>query len=87
MKKKNDSLEVVTKVFLEIKLDEVKRDIDDKAKGYRDEILTKLDGVMGELQTIREENTVGAYQTRELREEVDSHKKRIRRLEKPHIAA
>ncbi len=87
MKKKNDSLEVVTKVFLEIKLDEVKRDIDDKAKGYRDEILTKLDGVMGELQTIREENTVGAYQTRELREEVDSHEKRIRRLEKPHIAA
>lgn len=54
---------------------------DENAKRYRDQILTRLDGVMGELQTMREENTIGAYQTSELQKQVDSHEKRIARLE------
>ena len=56
--------------------------MDENAAKYRDEILTKLDGVMGELQAMREENTVGAHQTRELREQVNDHEKRIEHLEK-----
>lgn len=56
---------------------------DENAIKYKDEILTKLDGVMGELQTMREENTVGTYQISEVKEQVDNHEKRIQHLEKP----
>lgn len=86
MKQKNKSEELVTKSFLENKLVELKKEIlvkvDENARNYRDQILTKLDGVMGELQTMREENTVGTYQISELREKVDNHDKRIASLEK-----
>lgn len=37
---------------------------------------------MGELQAIRENNMIGAHQTRELCEEVENHEKRIKHLEK-----
>nr|MBI5455703.1 hypothetical protein [Candidatus Levybacteria bacterium] len=59
-----------------IDLDRLRVEIDDNAKKYRDDVLTKLDGVMGELQTMRGENTIGTYQTREIREQVDNHEKR-----------
>ena len=35
---------------------------DEKSRSYRDQILTGLDKVMKELESIREENTVGSYQ-------------------------
>ena len=59
--KKQNTLDLVTKVFLEIKLDEIKEEIDENAKNYRDDVLTKLDEVMGELETIREENILGNH--------------------------
>ncbi|OGH23138.1 MAG: hypothetical protein A3F31_04060 [Candidatus Levybacteria bacterium RIFCSPHIGHO2_12_FULL_38_12] len=64
-----------------LRLEERIENSDENAIEYRDQILTKLDKVMGELQTMREENTVGAYQIRELREKVDGHELRITRLE------
>lgn len=82
MKKNSVASELVTKSFLRSELDDLKKEIDEKAQGYRDQILTKLDGVMGELQTIREDNVIGTHQTSQLREEVDNHEKRIRNLEK-----
>ncbi len=54
---------------------------DGRNKLYRDEILTKLDRAMGELETIREDSVIGIHQMRELREEVDDHVKRIKVLE------
>lgn len=63
---------------LEGKMGSMEERIDENARGYRDEVLTKLDGVMGELATMREENAVGAYQTRELKE-------RVEQLEKSHL--
>ncbi len=78
MKQKIDFSDLVTKSYL----NDVVKGIDEKAQGYRDEILTKMDGVMGELQAMREENSVGTYQTSQLREEVDGHEKRIKTLEK-----
>lgn len=75
----------VTKSFLKAQLktalNKQTREFDQKSKKYRDEILTGLDEVMGELQTMREENTIGVHQTRELREDVDGHEKRITKLE------
>lgn len=66
----------------DIKMEDMERRIDDNAQKYRDTILTRLDGVMGELETMREENTIGAYQTREIQVKVDGHEKRIAKLEK-----
>lgn len=74
-----------TKIDLEqaLKNHPTKIDLANSFKKYRDEILTKIDGVMGELQSMREENSIGAYQIREVREQVDNHEKRITRLETP----
>lgn len=47
MRQNSDSSNLVTNLSLEVKLDDVKRDIDDKVREYRDQILTKLDGVIG----------------------------------------
>lgn len=55
--------------------------MDEKSKKYRDDILKGLDKVMKELEEMREDSSLGAYQTRNLREDVDSHKKRITKLE------
>ena len=66
-----------------IELDEAFENYDEKNRKYRDQILGGLDKVMGELQTIREENAVGNYQIREFREEIDDHGRRITKLESP----
>jgi hypothetical protein len=42
-----------------VELDEAFESYDEKNRKYKDQILGGLDKVMGELQTIREENTVG----------------------------
>lgn len=72
---------------LEEKMEGMEERIDENARKYRDKILTGLDGVMGELQTMREENTVGTHQTFELRTQVENHEKRIARLEKSTTSA
>jgi len=66
-----------------IDLDEAFERYDDKNRGYKDQILTGLDKVMKDLETIREEMTVGTHQMRKLKEEVDTHRKRISKLESP----
>lgn len=72
-------LDPVTK----IDLDEAFEEYGEKNRGYKDEILTGRDKVMKELETMREENVVGAFQIRELHEKFDVHEKRIKKLEKP----
>ena len=49
---KKNSSDIVTKVFLEIKLDKLKQEIDDNARDYKDEILSKLDGIVADLETM-----------------------------------
>ncbi len=73
----NKIIEYVTKDTLREEL----LKLDEKFRTYRDEILNRLDSVMGELQNIREDNSIGTHQTRELREEVDNHEQRIKKLE------
>lgn len=71
----------VTKADLDETLQHAFEKYDEKNRTYRDEILTSLDHIMKEFETIREDNTLGAYQTRELREQVDEHEKRISKIE------
>jgi hypothetical protein len=71
------SIEPVTK----IDLDEALEEYDEKNRGYRDQILTRLDKVVMELETIREDNVIGTAQIRGLREDLAGHEKRITTLE------
>ena len=48
--------------------------LDEKNKGYRDEILTKMDGIAADLQAKREDDAAGA-------KILEDHEKRISALE------
>ena len=48
---------------------------EEQRKKDKDDIMSKMDFIIGELQTMREENTIGAYQIQELREQSDRHEK------------
>ena len=50
-------------------------------ESYRDDVLTKFDAVMKELESMREESTLGLYQTNNLSKKIDGHEKRIAKLE------
>lgn len=80
---KADDNQAVTKTDLIILEQNIKQDIDEnlekideKNKGYRDEILTALDGVAKELETWREDKVLADHQL------VD-HENRITALESP----
>lgn len=45
-------------------------------------VMGKLDYIVAELETIREDREFAVYQTRELREDVDDHEQRLKKLEK-----
>ncbi len=83
MKRKNDNSELVTKGFLkselEFKLSDLEQRVDDKAQGYRDEILTSNDKLAKTLEAIREDLEIGSFQTRN---QVEDHEKTIKHLEK-----
>lgn len=82
MRKSNLLLDPVTKLELKDELERIVRQIDGKNRGYRDEILTKLDTVVGELTTAREERTIQNYHVRQVRSTTENHEKRISKLEK-----
>lgn len=86
---KKDLQGVEEKLRFEIKTSayEILVKVDENAKKYRDQILTKLDGVMGELETMRQENTIGTYQISNLQATVDNHDKIVKHLEKIQQAA
>ena len=73
--------------ILQDKFQELKNNVDENARKYRDQILTRLDEVMGELQTMRDEDTIGTHQIRELRKDVDAHEKKIKALQQTTPAA
>lgn len=90
MKKKNNSSDLVTKVFLkgelttletrvDIKLERMEKRIDDNAQKYRDQVLTSNDKLAKHLKTMREENTIGFNQ---LNNKLQDHEKRIQRIER-----
>ena len=55
-------------------------------KQYKDEVLTKIDEIAGDLGDMREEDVIGSHQTSQLRQDVrrdvDNCEKRIKCLEK-----
>lgn len=99
MKKKNPLDEAITKGYLEDKLFELENHIEKRLDGRLDKkingalqdqtnsIMNKLDEIVSEIENMREDKVVGAYQTAELRKDVDKHEKRIAKLEHSQKAA
>lgn len=63
-------------------LEDLEVKIDEKARGYRDQILTKMDQVVGELAQLREDRLFEKHDKKELEESIDDHEERIKKLEK-----
>lgn len=61
----------------------------EKLKGLptRDEFYQKMDEVMGELKTLREEQTLTTYRNTEQDQQLENHEKRLKKLEVPATAA
>lgn len=82
---KTSSADFVTKSYLDSRLKifkgELLEEIDENAKKYRDEILTRLDPVIAEIENARLDRELGASQTSAIREAVEDHEKRIAHLE------
>ena len=75
--------EYVTKDYLDEKLDKV----DEKLTKFKDDILTAVDGVMGELKDMREEQTIASAKLSEHSDTLENHETRLQKLEKPHLAS
>lgn len=67
---------------MDLKLDRVKMDLDENARAYRDSILTRMDGVMKELETIREEQIVGGKQVSDLQGKVKANEKEVAKIKR-----
>jgi hypothetical protein len=90
MKKAN----YVTEDYLDGKLSALKQELKEEIvemreehKQYKDEVLTKLDDISGQLENLNEDKTLAIHQTSQLNEKVDNHESRIKRLEKIQQAA
>ena len=67
-----------SEVRTDLKLENLERKIDEKARLYRDELLTSNDKLAKTLETMREELEIGNFQ---LKGQVIDHEKRIKVLE------
>ena len=74
-------------IKVDIKLEKMEGRIDDNAQRYRDQVLASNDELMKQLETMREENIVGAGQTRRINDKLERHEKRIGKLERSQISA
>ncbi len=61
---------------------QLKRELMEEMRKLNNTQLDKLDYIVKELEEMREDRTIGAYQTTELGKRVDNHEKRIIHLEK-----
>lgn len=55
--------------------------LNEKFDKYRDEVLTKMDEIIGEFENNRLDRDLAVAQTRDLEVHVDNHEKRIKLLE------
>jgi len=90
MKRKNPLLESATKKDIQLLENSLRGEMQEmrqEHKQYKDEVLTKLDDIAGQLENLQEDKTLSIHQTSQLREEVDNHEKRIKSLEHSQHAA
>jgi predicted nucleic acid-binding Zn-ribbon protein len=64
---------------IDIKLEAMERRIDDRARKYNSEILTRFDSWAGALETANIERTVTSKQISKLSDKVSDHEKRLKK--------
>lgn len=102
MKQKKSSAEYITKSFFERSITQllqgIRREIEfsaetviekleRKMQEHNDANLTRLDKIVKELENMREDRIIGDNQSKQVRQQVDNHEKRIKRLEVTQAAA
>ncbi len=70
-----------TRIEMQMALDSLERRMDEKLQAVKDEILTKLDYIIGELAQMRQEILFLNRDIRDLRATDADHEKRIGKLE------
>ena len=70
---------LILKSELETKLNDLEYKLDGNAQKYRDQVLTADDKLAKQLETMREENTIGFNQ---LNNQLNNHEKRIKKIER-----
>lgn len=71
-----------TNIKMELKFEQMIMKYDDIARQYRDEILTKMDQIIGELAQMREDREFDKHDQREFQRQLADHEKRITKLER-----
>lgn len=77
LKEEIDRLENRVKLMI----DDLKLDIDEKNRQYRDELLVAIDPILKEILIAREERAVASHQIEELRDRIDKHEDRLKQLQ------
>ncbi len=66
---------------------ETQRRLERLIKDFKSENFTRLDGIVKELEDLREDKVIGISQTKELKKKAEEHEKRINKLESQRLAA
>ena len=69
-------------IRIDIKLENMERRIDDRARLYNSEMLTRFDSWAGELEAAQIDRTISTSRFAKLSDKVKDHDKRIKKLEK-----
>lgn len=80
--KNNEAQDVVTKVYLEVRLDRLKIELEDTMKKYRNDVLNGLDKVVGELETAREDRIIANHKIDEIHEIIQEQGSRLTHFRK-----
>ena len=96
MKQKKSPNEYITKKYLDERfsvfaqsirretqfiVDTAIEKLERKIQQANDKLFNMLDKIVKELEEMREDRIIGDHQTKQVREQVDNHEKRIKRLE------
>ncbi len=68
----------------DIKMETMEIRIDEKAKKYRDQVLTVMDKIVNELKTIRQEQVMVNEHAERMLTRIENHETRITKLETTH---
>jgi len=83
-KKIDAKLDTLDRKF-DAKLERLENKIDAKLTKFRDTILTAIDPLLAELEHRRQDRELASHQTEEIRSQLGSHEKRIKKLETQRI--
>lgn len=80
-KKKSAGSELVTNDYLDIRLDELRDEVKDMITQTHSKLYTRIDPLLKEIVDNREDREIGTQKVRDLEIRLNSHDRRIKKLE------